>query len=75
MLVGDAEALGVTLRITGEPLKPLAMGNQRHVIDARAARHGAPQGVQVGSPLKVEPVPHIDRWAGATPLQPRTKSG
>lgn len=42
ILVGKAEALGVTLRIAGEPLKPLAMGNQKHVIDAWPARHPTP---------------------------------
>lgn len=41
ILVGKAEALGVTLRITGEPLKPLAMGNQKYVIDAWPARRAA----------------------------------
>ena len=45
ILVGRAEALGVVLRITGEPLRPLAMGNQRHVIDARPARSLAPETV------------------------------
>ena len=51
ILVGKAEALGVTLRITGEPLRPLAMGRQRHVIDARAARHG-PQNERVYSVVR-----------------------
>lgn len=42
ILVGKAEALGVTLRITGQPFKPLAMGNQVHIIDAWPARHAKP---------------------------------
>ena len=42
ILVGKAEAMGVTIRITGEPLQPLAMGNHKHVIDARPARHAKP---------------------------------
>jgi len=42
ILVGKAEALGVTLRITAAPRQPLAMGNHIHVIDAWPARHGKP---------------------------------
>lgn len=40
-LVAKAEALGVTLRITGEPIRPFAMGHHRHVIDAYPARKWA----------------------------------
>lgn len=43
ILVGKAKMLGVTLRITGQPRLPLAMGNQGHVVDAWEARHGVPQ--------------------------------
>lgn len=50
ILVGKAEALGVTLRITGVPMKPLAMGNQRTVIDAWPARSG---------PSKAKPTPEL----------------
>ena len=67
-LVRRAEAMGVTLRISGKPLKPLAMGNQRHDIQAWPARHREPAPAPA-------PHPYPDRWAGATPIQPRTKSG
>lgn len=40
ILVGRAEALGVTLRINVEPLQPLAMGNTRHTVEAWPARKG-----------------------------------
>lgn len=40
VLVAQAEALGVTLRISHEPLQPLAMGHTRHVVEAWPARHG-----------------------------------
>lgn len=42
ILVGRAQALGVTLRITQEPLKPLAMGNTKDVIEAWPARNVSP---------------------------------
>jgi len=46
ILVGKAEALGVTLRITVEPLQPLAMGHHHHVIEAWPARRPAQKSPQ-----------------------------
>lgn len=40
VLVAQAEALGVTLRISHQPLQPPAMGHIRHVVEAWPARHG-----------------------------------
>lgn len=40
-LIEEAERMGVSLLITREHMKPLAMGNARHVVDVWAARHGA----------------------------------
>jgi len=68
LLVRKAEAMGVTLRISGRPRQPLAMGNQHHEIQVWPARHWESEPAPA-------PHPYPDRWAGATPLQPRTKSG
>ena len=77
ILVGRAEALGVTLRITGQPRQPLAMGNHMHVIDAWPARHGAPVWKEVGRLSGASQLPHevASRWVGSTPLSQRTRSG
>lgn len=53
VLVGDAEAAGVTLRISA-PQTPLRMAENNHVVDAWPARNGP----------KPQPV---GRWSGATP--------
>jgi hypothetical protein len=40
-LVRQAQSLGFVISITHEPIKPLAMGNFKHVVDARPARKRA----------------------------------
>jgi len=55
ILVADAEAKGVTLRINPEPLLPLAMGNTKHVIETWAARH-PPTPLQAAGPMWKMPV-------------------
>jgi hypothetical protein len=56
-LVRRAEAMGVSLTITREPLQPLAMGHARHVVDAWPARTPA-------AAVQPSPWPISDReWA------------
>lgn len=38
-LVKEAERDGVSVRVTREPLQPLAMGHAGHVVEAWPARH------------------------------------
>lgn len=51
-LAANAERHGVCITVTLEPLQPLAMGNVRHVVDARPSRHG----------------PKLPAWVESVPL-------
>jgi hypothetical protein len=62
ILVGKAEAMGVTLRISVEPLKPLAIGNHRHVVETWAARH-PPTPLQAAGALWRKPELSDRDWA------------
>lgn len=63
-LVRRAEAMGVSLTITREPLQPLAMGHNRHVVGAWPARDPA-------AASKPSPKPMSDREWAAQPANLR----
>lgn len=67
ILAGKAEAAGVTLRITGKPLMPLAMGNTEHVVEAWPARKGPV--VYTGGSMPMKPI--SDREWAAQPANLR----
>ena len=66
ILVGKAQALGVSLRISLAPLYPLAMGSTRYVIEAWAARHGVrPKMMPLPGPYEVARLSSDDTEGGA----------
>lgn len=57
-----AEQDGISIRVSREPLQPLAMGHARHVVDAWPARH---------QPAPPAPRPMSDREWAALPANLR----